>query len=633
MSNPWAVSFVSTVFACAIVCGIIRPASSEHHQTKAILVLEESDVKGAFYAAIFSGLRSAISDNRDRPITIYSENLNLIRFSDREYEQSLRVHLAVKYKDKPIDAIVTVGSSALEYALRWRPLLWPDTPIVFAMADRQTVARLKLPPDVTGRTVRFSLQDMLVAARAVVPGLRRVALVGDPLARQPVFRHLEDELPAVAGQVDIIDLTGLPLRELRRRVADLPDATAILYTSLYSDGEGHYFAPADALERVAEVANRPIIIGRETFLEHGGIGGYLAIPRAIGEEAAQLALRILQGESPANLPIIEGNTTRPIFDWRLMQRWGVAAASLPDGSEVRFRPPTAWEQYSWWILAIAAALLLQGLMIVGLVIEHRRRRNAEIEARERLSEAALMSRRITIGDLSTSIAHELKQPLSAILSNAEAAQLIINSDTPDISEIKDILFDIKRDDQRAAAIISNIRNLLRKPTEEDQEIDLNKILSGVFQLISDKIASQNIDVFEDFSHDIPNIIGNEVQIQQVILNLVVNAVESIADSGGAHREIVGKTSLMNNDFVEIAILNSGYSIPSESIDQVFEPYHTTKSQGMGLGLSISRKIITAHRGRIWAENRTDGGVQFRINLPVPRAVQSECHADHRAPCR
>src|SRR5262249_19238111 len=155
----------------------------------------------------------------------------------------------------------------------------------------------------------------------------------------------------------------------------------------------------------------------------GAIGGYVLTPKSIGEEAADLALRILNGESASTIPIAEGNVVRPIFDWRQMQRWGVSASSLPSGSEIRFRDLTAWERYHWQITAIAAIFLLQTALIARLVYEHRRRRSAEVEVRQRMSELAHMNRYATAGELSSSIAHELNQPLGAILSNAETAEL------------------------------------------------------------------------------------------------------------------------------------------------------------------------------------------------------------------
>ena len=343
---------------------------------RSILVLEQSDVRGPFYAAIYSGLQSEVNASATSPVTIYVENLDLNRFPGPEYEQSLRAHLEVKYRNTPVGIVVTVGPLALDYALRWRAELWPGIPIVFAFVDEATIAGLNLPDDVTGRITRLRLQDMVAVARAVVKGLRRVAIVGDRFETQPVFRHFKDELPAVAAELEVIDLTGLPMAELRKRVAALPDDAAILYTALYSDGARVFLRPVDALAMIAEVANRPIVISIETFLDRGGIGGYFTLPAIIGKEAAALALRILDGESPAGIPITTGGSVRPIFDWRQMQRWGVSEGDLPPGSEIRNRVLTIWEAYPSEIAAIAAMVFLQSGLIGTLLYERRRRRRA-----------------------------------------------------------------------------------------------------------------------------------------------------------------------------------------------------------------------------------------------------------------
>ena len=170
------------------------------------------------------------------------------------------------------------------------------------------------------------------------------------------------------------------MAELRKRVAALPDDAAILYTALFSDGAKVFRRPVDALAMIAEVANRPIVISIETHLERGGIGGYFTLPAIIGKEAAALALRILDGESPAGIPITTGDSVRPIFDWRQMQRWGVSEGDLPPGSEIRNRVLTIWEAYPSEIAAIAAMVFLQSGLIGTLLYERRRRRRAEVEA-------------------------------------------------------------------------------------------------------------------------------------------------------------------------------------------------------------------------------------------------------------
>ena len=189
---------------------------------------------------------------------------------------------------------------------------------------------------------------------------------------------MQDEIPAVtATGLQIIDLTGMPMREVRARVASLPARTAIIYPGMYSDGEGTYLTPVEGLRRFADAANRPIIVTAETQLGPG-IGGYIAVPSAIGQGAAVQVLRILQGEQAAAIPVSEGNFVKPVFDWRQLQRWGVSESRLPPGSEIRFRELTAWERYRAQMVAIVAAILVQAVLIGWLIYEHRRRQLAEV---------------------------------------------------------------------------------------------------------------------------------------------------------------------------------------------------------------------------------------------------------------
>ena len=379
----WAACLVAieSVACCLMALLPSQPAMAQA-RPRSLLVLDQAEVRGPFYYEVFAGLRSAVNAGSRSPVTLYVESLDLSRFTGAAYEESLQAHFRVKYRDRPIGALVAIGSATLEYVLRRPADLWPGVPVVFTMVDEAAVARLQPPPDVTGSIMNFRFEDMMIAARAVVPDLERVALVGDPLERQPVWRHLIDEIPSATANVEVIDLIGQPLQELRRRVAALPDRTAILYTGLYSDGEGTYFPPADAVGFLAEVANRPIIVTAETFLRHGGVGGFVIIPSALGGEAARLALRILDGEAASNIPITKANVVRPVFDWRQLQRWGVSEARLPPGSEIRFRDPTAWQRYGALIAAAFAMVLVQAIMITWLLYERHRRRRSEAAAHE-----------------------------------------------------------------------------------------------------------------------------------------------------------------------------------------------------------------------------------------------------------
>jgi signal transduction histidine kinase len=591
-------------------------SSAAEPRPRSILVLDQSDVRSPFYSAIFAGLRSTVAEISGPPVSVYIESLNLARFNGPLYEASLKSHLHVKYADQPPGVIVAVGPVALEFVLRSRPEFWPDAPVVFSMVDESTMARLSPPPDMTGNFVRIRFADVMTVARGLVPDLKRIALVGDLWERQVVFKHFRDEIPVATVGIEVVNLLGRPLDEVRRQVASLDGGTAIVFTSMVSDGAGTSLWGVEALARIASVAKAPIVGPAETYLDNGAAGGFVLLPSAIGQSAARIAGRIINGESPSHIPITMTDAMRPVFDWRQMQRWGVSEAKLPPGSEIRFREPSAWERYQWQIVVIAAVMLLQASLIIGLLYHRRRRRAAELDARQRMAELAHMNRQATVGQLSASIAHELNQPLGAILNNVEAGVMLVDALAPNGRELKAILQDIKRDDQRASEVIKRLRHLLTRGTIVPQDVDVNEVVREVFDILSALAAARDIKLDGKLAHQRLSVRGDRVQLEQVILNLVVNGIEAIACTPNGAREI-DCTSWASDGQALVSIRDSGPGISSDNLQRLFEPFFTTKGDGMGMGLCIARTIIEAHGGKISAETRPSGAV-FHISLPMAK---------------
>ncbi len=362
-----------------LIVGLAPSASLAEPLPRSVLYLDENDPGLAFAREISAAFRSTVTAGSAERIAVYAENLDLVRSSGPRYEEILKTYLREKYRDRPVGVIVTIGPAALTFMLRARPELWPDVPAIFASVDPETAARAPIPAGATGLVRRQTLRDSVDVARALMPNLKRIALVGDRLERQNFRRHFQEEIPRLAAEVEIIDLTGLPMAELRKRVATLPEDTVIYFTTLTFDGDRPAYVSRDALVSVAEVANRPIVVDLDSNVGHGSVGGLVADPAPIGRDAARLALRILGGETASNIPVVAGNFVGPVFDWRALQRWNVSADRLPPGSEIRFGQRGLWERYKWYIIAGVALCVIQAAFIVALLANRRRLRRAHAE--------------------------------------------------------------------------------------------------------------------------------------------------------------------------------------------------------------------------------------------------------------
>ena len=298
-----------------------------------------------------------------------------------------------------------------------------------------------------------------------------------------------------------------------------------------------------------------------------------------------------------------------------MQRFGISDSHLPPGSTVYFREPTLWERYSWQIASVVAVLLIQAGLIAVLLREHRWRQFAEVQSRQRMAELAHVNRFSTAGELTASIAHEINQPLGSILTNAETAKVILTSPSPDIVELNEIVDDILKDDRRATEVIRRMRSLLKKVPFEQKQFDLNEVVQETIRFLSALAVGRNFEMANVITPDALPILGDRIQLQQVILNLVVNGIDAMKDTPTENRIISIRTSCVDN-FAKLSVSDRGSGIPEDKLKEVFEPFFTSKAEGMGMGLSIARTIIEAHHGLISAKNRDRGGATFRIRLPL-----------------
>ena len=332
------------------------------------------------------------------------------------------------------------------------------------------------------------------------------------------------------------------------------------------------------------------------------------------EVAASVAVRILNGEKAGDIKTPPTRFALPRFDWNQMQRWGIRDSDLPPNSTVFFKPPSVWETYRWQLVTIIAALLCQGALIL-LLLERHRRQAAELASQQRMVELAHVNRLSTAGEMAASIAHEINQPLGAILNNVETGEIMLQSRSPDLKEIRDIVGDIRRDNTRATEVIRHLRSYVKKVPSEQRRFDLNDEVAEAVKFLTPEARSRGVILRSKLASVPLPVSGNPIQLEQVLSNLILNAMDAMSDTEQSEKVVAVETALDRN-CAEVSIADTGPGVPPDAAGKIFDPFYSTKEHGMGMGLSIVRTIVEAHNGEIRAENSYHGGAVFRVSLPL-----------------
>jgi signal transduction histidine kinase len=610
---------VARLLVMIVALGMLAaPLQAAEPETR-LLILNATDPYLPAYLVIDAAMRETLAKDTTRRFVYFSEPLDAQRFDWKQYEPEYLALLVKKYKGLRIDVVVAGTQPALDFANEHRNELWPDAWIVFHGIPVRVLEKAALPERATGLVSREDVGGTLDLARRLQPDARRVLVIaGVSDYDQSVTDETRKVLATRAELAEVEFLLGLSQPELVERIKREAAGTIVLYLSEYRDRDGRPYTPRELLRAISPVSPAPVYGLYETYMGYGLAGGIVESYQDHGRLLAERIRQVAAGISPA--PAVVNVPGLCVADATALRRWSLDEGKLPEGCEIRFAERPFWRQYPLQTFGALAVVLLEGALITVLLVERFRRRAAELELRRRLLEVIHLNRAATAGVLSASVAHELTQPLGAIQSYAEAAEIYLKADPPNIARIETILASIRRDDERAVDIIRRLRGLFKKQTEiELKDFDLNDTIRAALDILVPEATKRGVELNVDQSQVAP-VRADRVQIEQVILNLALNGMDAVQGRAAGARKITIQSAWVGTSKVEVLVSDSGPGIAEDKLRDVFEPFYTTKPEGTGLGLSISRAIIEAYGGKISAENRAGGGATFRFTLPMAKEL-------------
>ena len=595
-----------TLFACA---------TASAAEPKRVMLLHSFGRDFRPWSEYAKGIRTELDRQSPWPLDITEHSLVAARSSDESPDAPFVEYLRGLHSKRPLDLIVSLGAPAVAFVQQYRQQLFANTPMIFTAVEQRRVRFSLLTPNDAVVAVAHDFPAAFENILRVLPDTKTVTVVnGNSPLEKFWLEDIRRELKPFESRIALTWTTDLSFQDLLNHAAALPPQSAIFWHLMLVDAAGAVHDSGTALTKLYAVAKAPIFSYDDSFFGREIVGGPMHSVLEGSRGTASVAVRILGGEKAGDIKIAASGFAAPKFDWRELRRWGISESRLPPGSEIHFREPTAWERYRAQILAICGALLVQTALIGWLIYEHRRRHVAEVMARHSMAELNHMNRVATAGELSASIAHEIRQPLTGIVASASAARRWLEREKPDIDKTKAALNQIESAGHRANDIIVNIRSMFRKDTQDKSWIDINKLIGTVLELVYIDLQKHQIELESGLDDQLQPVLGNRVQLQQVILNLIMNAIDSMRSV--QPRTLSIKSKLNGHDSVQVSIEDTGVGIDPANLSQIFKPLFTTKDHGMGMGLSICHSIIEGHQGRIWVTAGNKGGTIFHFELPT-----------------
>jgi signal transduction histidine kinase len=573
-------------------------ASPGDPRTVVVLYPEQADGRPGNELTDHS-VRAAFAAGTPAPIQTRNEYLELSRFQGAAGRQTLADFLRKKYSGQKIDVVMAALGPSLVFALEHRQEIFPGVPIVFMAVDQQEVQKQKLPPDVIGVPVKLDVAVTLELALRLHPKTRRVFVVTGSAAFDTYWEGVARRaFGAYESRVAIEYLAKLSMDDILKRVANLPEGSIIISLPVSQDAAGKVFTPADAVQLLAGVAIAPMYGFADSHVGRGIVGGHVLSFEMEGKHAAGIALRILAGERPEEVSVPAVSPNVAMFDWRQLRRWRINEASLPPGSEIRFREPSLWDLYHWHIVGAISLFALETALIVALLAQRARRRRADEELRRSQGELRVLTGRLLEARESEArrIARELHDDLGQGLALLTVELDLLRQKPPGAAGPLG---------GRVQALVTRVKQLSSSVHDLSHQLHPSKLeqlglVAAIGSLCRELAETHGLKI--EFRHEaMPSSIPPDtaVCLYRIAQEGLSNAIKH-AGARQAEVELSGTA-----DSVSLRIVDHGRG---------FDPREVQGKSGLGL---VSMRERALHLGgELTIDSQPSGGTRLHARVPV-----------------
>ena len=619
-------SFLILIF-CIFLGSVPAHADSiVGQQDKNILILFAQSPSTPAYRLLIEGIRQKLDDEYGTGYNLHSEYLEQEHYPKDAYPQERFNVYNQKYKNIKLDLLICVGVDIVSTIKKHADSYLLNLPVVtidydlsrygmkydIALNDKTALISLKLN---LGRTLHQAMD--------LFPKASNVYFICGVAKSDSLFLLMsQQEAAKIKNNKKVIFFTNISMDEVLKKVRNLPANSIVILSSFIMDSRRLPYYNYESFRLISKASNVPVFAYTDMGFGEGAIGGYILSFRKAAETAGKAAVYILNGGNPSLVKVTESDCYENLFDWRQLKRWNIEnSPAIPEGSKILYKDSDFLDAYKWQILAVLLFIIIESLIVVYLFRINRRQK----EIMKQKAEAEFLYRKILreerlqrMAELTASLSHELNQPLTATVYNAQAVKRWVNSENPDVEKINDILDHIIKDNKRAGGIISSIRSLMKLESREKESVSLNNVIQDTVRLCFADTNQHHVSVEVSVPEKPVFVLGDRIQLQQVMLNFISNANNAMVKMTAGERRITITLKELEN-WAVVSVSDTGPGIDEKIIDRIFKPFITSGENGFGIGLALSHTIIENHDGKIFAKNLPGGGAEFSFSLKIKNA--------------